>query len=193
MCYICTSITVILVQTRPAVANSFALRSDAHNWKLVFETNHVKSSKLVLDFSYQKWLGPFYPVFDWLHAFLSRTVDHPYWKSCFATKVRASTDVSTESCTKDCHSFWDQRISELRVMIVHAPDPKCPLDPECPSRGDEFLKHCRNKFVCLPLSTKSLDQVFSTCIRQSAYLWPDSNFLIGVGYCHKSGCHLPRL
>ena len=48
-------------------------------------------------------------------------------------------------------------------------------DLECPSRGRVFLKS-----AYLQLSNIILDQFFNESIRLSAFLWPNSNFLIGV-------------
>ena len=53
-----------------------------------------------------------------------------------------------------------------------------------------FLKRYSNRFICLQLSTISLKQVIRTCMRRSAHLWSDSNFL-GWG-CETGGCTLPE-
>ena len=56
---------------------------------------------------------------------------------------------------------------------------------DCSWGASLFLKCCSNRGVFLQPSTIGLDRFFSACIRQSAYFWPDSNFLTGVGYCQK--------
>ena len=68
-------------------------------------------------------------------------------------------------------------------MIVHVLGPECqrPMeDLDCPSKGSVFLKCCSRWFVCLQLSTISLNQFFARVLDAL-----DSNFVIGIGYCHK--------